>query len=90
MANSVSSKKNDQRMAGMQDIPSDTIEERFGVIGERKGYITPAELVKALEIQALENIKDGVHRFVGEILIEQGYLTRVQLDDILRSIETAG
>ena len=64
-----------------------TIEDRFGIIAERKGYTTPVQIVKALEIQVIENIRDGEHRFVGEILLDQGHITRFQINDVLDSIE---
>ena len=75
-------------MGDKLEMPTETIEERFGMVAERKGYITSAQLVKALEIQVIENIRDGEHRFVGEILLDQGLITRFQINDVLESMKT--
>lgn len=69
-------------------MPEETLEERFEKIAERKGYITSQQLVEALEIQVIENIRDGEHRFVGEILCEKGHITRLQINDVLESMGT--
>lgn len=65
-----------------------TPEDRFGMVAVRKGYITQEQLVKALEIQVTENIRDGAPRFVGEILVEQNVMTKLQIRDVLDSMET--
>ena len=57
------------------------------MVAVRKGYINSSQFVKALELQAVENAQDGVYRFVGQILLEQGVLTKLQLKDILESME---
>jgi hypothetical protein len=66
----------------------ETIEDRFGIVAVRKGYITEEQLVKAFESQVTENISDGIHRFVGGILIEQDVMTKLQVRDVLESMET--
>jgi len=69
------------------DIASETIEDHFVSVAERKGYISSGQFIEALEIQAAENIRDGIQRFVGEILLEQGYMTGLQLKDVIETME---
>ena len=59
------------------------IEERFGHIAVKKGYIKADELIEALQAQVQENISLNNHRRIGEILIEQGKMTLSQVNDIL-------
>jgi len=56
-------------------------------VAEKKGYITSTQLVDALEIQVNENIRDREHRFVAEILCDQGNITRLQINDVLESMK---
>ena len=69
-------------------MSTETIEQRFGTVAEKKGYITSTQLVDALEIQVNENIKKRQHRFIGEILYDQGLISRYQIHDVLDFIET--
>ena len=74
-------------MGPIIEIPTETLQDRFGMAAVKKGYITSSQFVKALEIQATESCENGIYRFVGEILYEQGLLTRLQLKDVLESME---
>ena len=47
-------------------------EIRFGMVAVEKGFVTPEQVVEALEIQVKENLSAGVHRFIGMILQSQG------------------
>ncbi len=60
--------------------------KRFGTIAVDKGYIKEDQLVKALEMQANENVMDGKHRLLGQILVEEGLLTTSQVDEILETM----
>ena len=60
--------------------------KRFGTIAVDKGYIKEDQLVKALEMQANENVMDGKHRLLGQIFIEEGLLTTSQVDEILETM----
>jgi len=62
-------------------------EERFGDIAQKKGYITWQQLLEALEIQIEENIKKGEDRFIGEILCELEFMTKLEVRVVLESIE---
>ena len=62
------------------------LEEKFGVTAEEKGYVSSGQLLKAYETQVEENLKQGKHRFIGSILLEQGYMTRLQINEVLVAI----
>ena len=61
-------------------------EARFGLIAFRKKFITQDHLIKALEIQVLEDIEFGVHRKIGEILLSQNIISTDQLEEVLKDI----
>jgi len=35
-----------------------------------------------------ENMREGEHRFIGEILVEEDLITRLQIKDVMDSLET--
>ena len=43
------------------------------------------QLVEALAIQPQENVEQGKHRLIGQILLEQGLLTESQIDEALET-----
>ena len=61
-------------------------QKRFGTIAVDKGYINQGQLIKALEIQAKENVLDGKHRLLGQIFVEEGLLTNTQVEEILETM----
>ena len=62
------------------------IHKRFGTIAVDKGFINEDQLIKALEIQAKENVIEGKHRLLGQIFVEEGLLTEEQVDEILETM----
>ena len=56
---------------------------RFGNIGVKKGFVTPKQIIKALTIQAKENIEMGRYRLIGEILFDLGYMSTQQIHEVL-------
>ena len=60
--------------------------KRFGTIAVDKGYISENQLIKALELQAKENVKEGKHRLLGQIFLDEGLLTNAQVDEILETM----
>jgi hypothetical protein len=62
------------------------LKNRFGTIAINKGYITKDQLIRALTIQANENIEEGKHRLLGQILLGEGFLSAEQVDDILDTL----
>lgn len=61
-------------------------EFRFGAMAVRKGFVTPDQIIRALELQVKENLSDGSHRRLGEILMDQGLMEPSQIDALLGSI----
>jgi hypothetical protein len=62
------------------------LKNRFGTIAINKGYITKDQLIRALTIQANENIEEGKHRQLGQILLGEGFLSAEQVDDVLDTL----
>lgn len=62
-------------------------EKRFGMIAVEKGYISPAQVLEAMEVQVKENMEKNRHRTLGELLIELGYMTKSQVNDVLGSMD---
>ncbi len=61
-------------------------ERRFGVIALEKGFITAADLIMALSIQADENIKKKRHRLIGEILLGMDLMSAKQIEKVVSTI----
>ena len=57
---------------------------RFGMVAVQKGFVTPENVVDALEIQAKEFFSTGRHRLIGEILLAQGSIDQAKLSGILQ------
>ena len=60
--------------------------KRFGTLAVEKGFITVDQLTDALNIQARENIEGKNHRLIGSILVDQGYMTESQINEILETM----
>ena len=43
----------------------------------------------AFAIQAQENVEQGKHRLIGQILLEQGLLTASQIEEVLETMSNA-
>ncbi len=56
---------------------------RFGFLAAKKGFATPDQVSKALEIQFEENLLLEKHRKVGEILVDMGVMNTSQVDELL-------
>ena len=65
------------------------VENRFGSIAVDKGFITAAQLIEALTLQATENVEQGKHTLLGEILVQKGYMTSEQVDKVLDTMNQA-
>lgn len=62
------------------------IDNRFGVIAVKNGFISREQLFEALKIQLAEDLKGAKHRLIGEILRVKEYITEAQLDKVVESI----
>ena len=68
-----------------------TIEEldkRFGVIAVEKGFIRIDQLMDALEVQVREELSDIKHRLIGRILFDLGFLTFLQVREVLTTMNS--
>ena len=59
------------------------IDNRFGVVAVKRGFITPEQLIEAMQTQVYEDLEGTKHRLIGEILREKGYITEFQIDDVV-------
>ncbi len=58
----------------------------FGEVALEKGYVTVAQLYEALTVQARAEAQGARYHFLGEILTELGYMTDLQVLDVLNEI----
>ena len=65
-------------------------ENRFGVVAVKGGFITPEQLTDALTIQVLEELEGNKRRLIGEILLEKGYITTDQIEEVLDFLKMLG
>jgi hypothetical protein len=56
------------------------------MIAVEKKFITAHQLVEATTIQVREDVEGKPHRSVGAILVDRGYITPFQIDEVLRDI----
>lgn len=61
--------------------------ELFGVIAQRKQYVSGEEVEKALAIQRRLAVEGKTHKLLGIIMLELGMLSSCQLLDILQEME---
>ena len=62
------------------------LDKRFGTIAIEKGFISLDHLLEALKIQVTENLEGIQHRLIGQILLEKGCITNIQINEVLRSM----
>ena len=59
---------------------------RFGFMAVKKGFATPKQVSKALEVQFDENVATKKHRLIGEILLDMGFMETSQVNKVLEDI----
>lgn len=62
------------------------IDDRFGVIAVKKGFISREQLFEALKVQLAEDLTGAKHRLIGEILRVKKYISEAQLDQVVGSM----
>jgi hypothetical protein len=67
----------------VEEVTSESIRKRFGVIAIEKGFVTAEQLIHAIEEQIRDEIGGKRHRLIGEILCEKGVMTKEQCDEVL-------
>ena len=65
----------------------DDSEVRFGTAAVKKGFVTPDQVIKALEIQVKEDLSTGSHRHIGKIMLDQGLMSLPQIDIVINAIK---
>lgn len=70
-------------------MDTDKRQFHFGMIAIEKGYVTADQVMKALDEQIEEEQSTGSHSWIGTILLEHGWITLAQHDDILQIMESA-
>ena len=65
----------------------ETLQEEFGVIAEQRGFVSPVQIMEALEIPMNGNTKKENYRFIASILYEQGFITKTQIHEALDSLK---
>ena len=61
-------------------------EKRFGILAVEKGFITQDELIHALTVQVREDIEQGVHRLIGELLFDLKMMKADQIEEVVKEI----
>ena len=56
---------------------------KFGLLALEKGYITEAQLGSAVSRQMEEDLKDMLHRRLGEILLAMEFMSEAEIKSIL-------
>ena len=62
----------------------------FGTLAIQKKFITKEQLIEGMETQIKENLETRIHRPIGTILKEMGYITKSQIKVILQEIGELG
>ena len=57
-------------------------DRRLGTVVVHKGFITAEQLVRGLELQVIEELKDWEARLIGAILTEHGHVTASQINEV--------
>ena len=59
---------------------------RFGKIAVESGFLVAEQLQQALREQVDDNLADRPHRVIGAICFEHGWMTPVQIEDVLNTM----
>ena len=60
------------------------LDKRFGIVAIENRFIDTEQLLKAMEIQVCEGVEGAPHRLIGEILLDKGYITVDQIEQVLK------
>jgi hypothetical protein len=63
---------------------------RFGIIALEKGFVTSRQLGKAVNKQLSDDLERGKHRLIGEILVDMGFMTLSQVEEVLEEQKKGG
>lgn len=60
----------------------------FGEVAFEKGHISSEQLYEALAVQAKDEARKKPYRFLGQILIDLGYLKEKQVLEVLNELHS--
>ena len=61
-------------------------EKRFGLIAVDKGFTDLENLIEAMKIQMISDVKKFDYRLLGEILVDMGALNASQVNEVLNTM----
>ena len=64
-------------------MAQEKFDKRFGMVAIEKQFITSEQLLNAIKIQINEDIAGDKHRLIGEVLMDEGYIIQIQIDEVL-------
>jgi hypothetical protein len=59
---------------------------RFGLIAMKYKHVTAKQFAEATMIQVREELEKGYRRSIGEILVELGYMSQCQVEEVLNEM----
>ena len=62
------------------------LDKRFGSVAVEKGFITIEHLYEAMKIQIHDDLSGSVHRPIGQILWEIGFIKTEQIKEVLKTM----
>ena len=66
---------------------ADPVEDRFGTIAVKKGFVTKEQVLEAMKVQMERNLDGLEHRLIGSILYSMGYMTLQQIDEVAEDVK---
>jgi len=63
------------------------VEERFGTMAVKKGFVTKEQVLEAMKVQMERNLDGLEHRLIGSILYSMGYITLPQIDEVAEDVK---
>ncbi len=78
-----------EKVSYLNDPPMtlETLQEEFGVMAEQRGFVSPVQILEALEIPMNGNTKKENYRFIASLLYDQGFITKTQIHEALDSLK---
>ena len=65
----------------------DLVEERFGTIAVKRGFVTKEQVLEAMQIQMERNLDGLEHRLIGSVMYSMGYITLQQIDEVAEAVK---
>lgn len=76
-----------EKARGYREIsPDEESGPTFGDVAVRKGYVTPAQLYRALQTQRDEDAAPFSHRLLGDVLVKRGHMSPWAVEDVVTTL----